>query len=113
MNILVLYQLADQSLDINTAGVCSTTSSTALPVVGCYLMRSSEDIYQVSLILTEVDYVSTLQQKHTQNMPKAFKLLPKKRNLSMKLYITYFIKYHHTYKLDVKFVGHGSSMARK
>lgn len=78
MNILVLYQLADQSLDINTAGVCSTTSSTALPVVGCYLMRSSEDIYQVSLSLTEVDYVSTLQQKHTQNMPKAFKLLPKK-----------------------------------
>lgn len=51
MNILVLYQLVDQSLDINTAGVCSMTSSTAFPVKGCYLMRSSEDVYQVSLSL--------------------------------------------------------------
>lgn len=58
MNILILYQPMDQSLDINTAGVCSTTSSTAFPVIGCYLMGSSEDVYKGSLSLAEVDYVS-------------------------------------------------------
>lgn len=61
MNILVPYQLVDQSLDINTAGVCSTTS-TAPHVIGCHLMRRScEDVYQVSLSFAEVDDVSTVQ----------------------------------------------------
>lgn len=62
MNIFIPYQLVDQSLDINTAGVCSTTSSTTLQVTGCHLIRRScEDVYQVSLSLAEVDDVSTLQ----------------------------------------------------
>lgn len=87
MNILVPYQLVAQSLDINTADVCSTTSSTAPQVIGCHLMRRScEDVYQVKLSLAEVDDVSTLQQKHTQNMLKAFKLPPSpKPNLNKKL----------------------------
>lgn len=62
--------------------VCSTTSSTALPVIGCYLARSSEDVYQVSLSLAEVDYVRTLQQKHTQNKPKDLKHPPPKNATS-------------------------------
>jgi len=33
MNILVPYQLMDQCLDINTAGVCSTTPPTAPQVM--------------------------------------------------------------------------------
>lgn len=62
MSILVPYQLVDQSFDINTAGVCSTTSSTALQVIGCHLMRRScGDVYQVSLSLAEVADTSTLQ----------------------------------------------------
>lgn len=41
------------------------------------------------LSLAEVDYVSILQQKHTQNMPKTLKLLPKK--MQLKPEIVYYI----------------------
>lgn len=62
MNILVPYQLVDQSCDINTAGVCSTTSSTAPQVIECYLMkRCCEDVDQDILSLAEADDIRTLQ----------------------------------------------------
>lgn len=62
MNILVLYQLVDQSLDINTAGVCSATSSAAPQVTGRRLMgRSCEDVYQVRVSLIEVADINILQ----------------------------------------------------
>lgn len=62
MNILVPYQLVDWSLDVNTAGVCSATSSTSLQVIGCHLMRRPyEDVYQVRLSLIEVADMSILQ----------------------------------------------------